>query len=144
MEAFKNNAITAFQEFANKHGLFVHKGLGAYIEILGIEIGLRARWQIDRIEGIFVTLFRKSEPNSEFSITYLVEYLEGAQEDIETSMMNNSAKLIELVEKYALAVLINNSFNFASFEAYAKRRIAEQTPETPEIRATNLIRPEWL
>lgn len=144
MNAFKKDVLVVFQKLAKKLGLSVSEPSESFMELFGAEIGLRIRWQIDRIEGIFVTLFRIAEPNSEYSITYLIEYGEGSSQEIELSKANDTENLLKLVEKYAEELLLGTSDKFRAFEKYAKRRISEQIPETPEIRATKWIRPEWI
>lgn len=143
MNTYKNDVIAVFQNLASQLGLSASEPSGSFVEIVGAEIGLRIRWQIDRIEGIFVTLYRIAEPNSEYSITYLIEYMEGTPQEIETSKLNDAGRLATLVEKYAVVFLLGTPEEFKVFEEYAKSRILEKTPETPELNTTKWVRSEW-
>jgi len=144
MNTFKKDILETFQKLAKKLNLIVCEPLDSFVEIIGAEIGLRIRWKIDRIEGVFVTLFRVAEPNNEYSITYLIEYEEGSAQEIESTKANDTNKMLMLVEKYATALLLGTSEKFSAFEKYARRRVLEQMPKTPEIKATRWIRPEWI
>ena len=143
MDQYKKEAVTAFEEFAKNSGLVVRSRTDTFIDVVGSEIGLRVRWRVERTEGIFVTLFQVSEPRSEFSLVYLVEFENGSSEDIELAKSNDPRVLVEFARRYCTKFLSGNLEKFRPFKDFAKRRIAEQVPSTPEMKATKWIRPEW-
>lgn len=144
MNSFKNEILSAGHKLASVSDLSVSEPSDSFIEVYGPEIGLRMRWQIDRIDGVFVTLFKKDDPITEYSITYLIEYEEGSSQDIESSNVNDVRLLLVLIHKYAEAFLRGTLDKFVPFERYAQRRICEQTPETPDIKVSKWVRPRWI
>lgn len=143
MDQYKEQAVAAFESFGNTNGLEVSTSTRTLMDVVGCEIGLRVHWRVERMEGIFVTLFRTSVPEKEYSLVYLIEFENGNPEDIHLAQSNDVAALVDLVRRYCTKYLVGNTQDFQFFVEYANRRIAEQVHDIPEIKATKWIRPEW-
>ena len=143
MNQYKKQAVTAFEEFAKSSELKSISRSDTFMEIVGRETGLRIRWRVERIEGVFVTLFRLSERDREYSLVYLVEFENGNPKDINLAMSNDAGLLADVARRYGTKYLVGDLDKFIPFETYANRRIAEQSLDLPEIKATKWIRPEW-
>ena len=140
----------AFQGVADELHAQFHRGPGCYVDIPGQGVVVRVRWAVERIQGVFVTLFRghagEETPVREYGLAYLVEFknrFAPSSDDVECAKGDDPVALAELTRKYALDYLMGKPLDFSEFEEYAARRIAENAPATPTIRGTKFVRPEW-
>ena len=143
MDQYKKQAVAAFESFGRTNRLEVSNSTDTSVDIVGCEIGLRVHWRVERMEGIFITLFRMSVPANEYSLVYLIEFENGKPEDINLAQSNNVTMLVDVAKRYCTKYLVGNTQDFQFFVEYANRRIAEQVHDIPEIKATKWIRPEW-
>ena len=100
MNQYKKQAVAAFESFGKTHGLEVSTRTETSMDIVGCEIGLRVHWQVERIQGIFVTLFQMSVPQNEYSLVYLVEFKNGNSDDIKSAQSNSATVLFDVVRRH--------------------------------------------
>lgn len=142
----RNETLTAFVALANELQLSLRNVPNEFLELGSAHFALRVREDIDRIEGVFVTIRKQSgKPRREYGLSYLVEYRGGSPAEVQITAGRNAYAISELVKRYAKDYLSGEAKDFAEFEAFAQKRIDEMFPGIRSFGGANKwVRAEWI
>jgi hypothetical protein len=140
MSDLQPKVLQEFHKFADECGA-AWQVLDTFCELAKNGVTLRARWSVERIPGVFVTLEAGS---LEYGLPYLVEFRGGTEADLAAASSDDAKLTADVAKKYAMAFLQGTARDFAAFAEFAEKRAAANVPPTPTIRTNNIIRAEWL
>jgi hypothetical protein len=158
MKSFENEIIIAFQELAKEIGSEIRRNPEEKycIEIPGKEVTLRVYWEVDRNQGVFVTLFKEADigkRSREYHLGSLIEFKNGSLETVREAAKPGApaASIVaKEVRKYAMGYLLGTEKDFPEFVEYVKREREQRRSERPSWTESlkNLkyvrVRPEWI
>jgi hypothetical protein len=124
MNDFKSTVLKEFQKLATSSNstLIIAE---TFCEFSRNGITLRARWSVERIAGVFVTLAMGTK---EYGLPYLVEFRGGTTTELAAASSDNPKATANLVRKYALPFLEAIAHDFPAFIEFAERRISKNVP----------------
>lgn len=124
MNDLKNRVLQEFQAIAASSDMPLTVA-DTFCEFSMNGVTLRARWSVERIEGVFVTL---ATGVKEYGLPYLVEFRGGTTAELAEASSDNPKSTAILVRKYALPFLKATAYDFPEFVEFAERRISENVP----------------
>ena len=156
MKSFENDVIIAFQDIAKEIGAEIRRNPRERhcIEIPGKGITLRVYWQIERTQGVFVTIFKEADigkRSKEYGLGLLIKFKNGCP--TEGNDANRSKSLwakseANVVKKYAMGYLLGIEKDFSEFEEFVKQereQMSKGRPQWSEImKKMKNVRPEWI
>jgi hypothetical protein len=158
MKSFENDVVVAFQDIAKEIGAEIRRNpRESYcIEIPGKGIVLRVYWQVERTQGVFVSIFKEADIgklSKEYGLGLLIKFKNGSPAEGYDAGRSKSlwAKAeANVVKKYAMGYLLGVEKDFSEFEEYVKQERERWRKERPSWNEMlkNLkhvrVRPEWI
>ena len=147
---FKDQVMELFPEIARLAGTEMRrsaKRFDDYVEIPGNGFVLRVRWEIERTQGLLVTLYKEVKEEHlvprELNLGWFVKFKGGSVDEERIVEVGRGAEVIKIVKKYALGYLLGREKDFDNIDELSRREIEEKHHYSQWNKANKWIRPEW-
>lgn len=118
MRDLQPNVLQEFRKLADECGA-AWRVADTFCELAKNGVRLRARWSVERIPGVFVTL---EAGTPEYGLPYLVEFRGGTESELAAASSDDAKLTADVATKYATGFLLGTARDFSAFAEFAEKR----------------------